>query len=81
MTIERVAVSCDCVEAQIGETQSLPVKVAPGQTVPVQVRLNMGRLMPGSVSKSVWIYPHGSGNACLRLEMHGTVHDDSVPVQ
>jgi hypothetical protein len=78
LTIERVAVSCDCVQVFIGETQSLPVKIVPGQTIPVQVTVATRRLMPGPVSKSAWLYPHGSGDASLCLEMCGTVHDDSL---
>lgn len=76
LTVERVAVSCDCVQAQIGETSSLPVQIAPGRTVPVQVSLSMGRLVPGPVSKSAWLYLRGGGNDGLQLEMRGTVHDE-----
>ena len=76
LTIERVAVSCDCVEAQIGETRSLPVQIAPGQTVPVEVRLLLRRLVPGPVSKSAWVYLHGGSDDGLRLEMRGTVRDE-----
>jgi hypothetical protein len=75
LTIERVALSCDCVAAQIGESQSLPVQIAPGQTVPVQVSLSMGRLVPGPVSKSAWIYLHGGNEDGLRLEMRGMVRE------
>ena len=76
LTIDRVEASCDCVQAEVGETPSLPVIVAPGQTVPVRVTVSTRRLLPGSVSKSVWIYRRGAGNAGLRLEMHGTVRDE-----
>ena len=75
LTIERVAVSCDCVLAEVGEAGSLPVKVASGETVPVLVRLSMHRLIPGTVSKSAWIYLHGGSVDGLRLEMRGTVRD------
>ncbi len=77
LTVERVAVSCDCVQTQISESRSLPVRIAPGQTVPVQVTLNLRRLVPGPVSKSVWIYLHGGGDDGLRLEIRGTVRDES----
>jgi hypothetical protein len=78
LTIERVAVSCDCVQALISESKTLPVTVSPGQTVPVQVSLSMRRLVPGPVSKSTWIYLHGADNAGVRLEMCGTVRDEAV---
>ena len=77
LMIERVAVSCDCVQAKIGEASVLPVKVLPGQTVPVSVSLSMHRLVPGTVSKSAWLYLHGGRTSGLRLEMHGTVYDGS----
>ncbi len=76
LTIERVAVSCDCVQVLVAETRSLPVQIAPGQTVPVQVTLNPRRLVPGLVSKSAWVYLHGGGNNGLRLELRGTVRDE-----
>ena len=78
LTIERVAVSCDCVQFQIGESRSLPVQVAPGQTVPVQVTLTSRRLVPGPVSKSAWLYLHGGGNNGLRLEMRGTIKSEPI---
>ena len=77
LTIERVAVSCDCVQVLVAETRSLPVRIAPGQTVPVQVTLNPRRLVPGPVSKSAWVYLRGGGNNGLRLEMRGTVRDET----
>lgn len=76
LTVERVAVSCDCVQTQIGETRSLPVRVAPGQTVPVRVSLSLRRLVSGSVSKSAWLYLHGGDENGLRLELRGTVRDE-----
>ena len=76
LTIERVAVSCECIRAEIGETAALPVRVAPGQTVPVQVTLTSGRLVPGPVSKSVWIYLRGGSAEGLRLEMRGTIKSE-----
>jgi hypothetical protein len=78
LTIERVAVSCDCVQALISESKTLPVTVSPGQTVPVQVSLSPRRLAAGPVSKSTWIYLHGADNAGVRLEMRGTVRDEAV---
>ena len=75
LTIERVAVSCDCVQFQIGESRSLPVQIAPGQTVPVQVTLTSRRLVPGPVSRSAWLYLRG-GNNSLQLEMRGIVRDE-----
>lgn len=77
LTVERVAVSCDCVQTQISESRSLPVRIAPGQTVPVQVTLNLRRLVPGPVSKSTWVYLHGGSGDGLRLEIRGTVRDES----
>lgn len=77
LVIERVAASCDCVQARIGSTSTLPVKVLPGQTVPVSVSLIMRRLVPGTVSRSVWLYLRGGSPAGLRLEMHGIVRDDA----
>ncbi len=76
LTIERVAVSCDCVQTEINESKSLPVKVLPGQTVPVQVSLSMHRLVPGPVSKSAWLYLHGGSADGLRLEMRGTIKNE-----
>jgi len=76
LTVERVAVSCDCVKTQIGESRSLPVQIAPGQTVPVEVRLSPRRLVPGPVSKSAWVYLHGGSDAGVRLEIRGTVRDE-----
>lgn len=76
LTVERVAVSCDCVQTQIGKTPSLPVQILPGQTVPIEVRLSPRRLVPGPVSKSAWVYLHGGDENGLRLEMRGTVRDE-----
>ena len=76
LTVERVAISCDCVQTQIGETQMLPVQVAPGQTVPVRVSLSLGRLLPGLLSKSAWLYLHDGDENGLRLELRGTVRDE-----
>jgi len=77
LTIERVAVSCDCVQTRIGETQLLPVQIAPGQTVPVELSLSSRRLVPGPVSKSTWVYLHGGGDDGLRLEIRGVVRDET----
>lgn len=76
LTVERVAVSCDCVQTTIGESRTLPVQIAPGQTVPVEVSLSLRRLVPGPVSKSAWVYLHGAGDNGLRLEMRGVVRDE-----
>ena len=76
LTVERVAISCDCVQTQIGETQMLPVQVAPGQTVPVRVSLSLGRLLPGLLSKSAWLYLHDGDENGLRLELPGTVREE-----
>jgi hypothetical protein len=78
LTIERVALSCDCVQTEINESKSLPVKVSPGQTVPIQVSLSMHRLVSGPVSKSAWVYLHGGSDAGVRLEIRGTVRDEPV---
>jgi len=77
--IVRVAASCDCIQAQIGSTPLLPVPVPVGTTVPVTVRLSPHRLLPGPFSKSVWLYwPNGSRDG-LRLELRGTVQDETAP--
>ncbi len=76
LTIERIAVSCDCVQVSVAETRSLPVQIAPGQTVPVQLSLSLRRLVPGPVSKSAWVYLHGGGDDRVRLEMRGVVRDE-----
>ena len=76
LTIERVAASCECIHAEINQSSSLPVRIAPGQTVPVQVTLTSGRLVPGPVSKSVWIYLRGGSAEGLRLEMRGTIKNE-----
>ena len=75
LTIDRVALSCDCVQAFVAETRSLPVQVAPGQTIPVQLSLSLRRLVPGPVSRSAWVYLHGAGDNSLRLEVRGAVRD------
>ncbi len=76
LTIERVAVSCDCVQFQIGGSRSLPVQVAPGQTVPVQLTLTSHRLVPGPVSRSAWLYLRGGGNNGLQLEIRGVIRNE-----
>ncbi len=76
LTIVRVAASCECIQAEIGGSGRLPVKISPGASVAVDVRLSPRRLPPGPFSRSVWLYwPGGSWNG-LRLELRGTVRDD-----
>ena len=79
LTIEHVAASCECISAQIGESAALPVRIAPGQTVPVRVTLSMGRLAPGPALKSVWLYQRGGSADGLRLEIRGVIKD--VPME
>ena len=81
LTIARVAASCECIQAEIGRSEQLPLKVAPGAAVPVQVRLSPRRLLPGPFSKSVWLYWTGGPREGLRLELRGAVRDDSLPVR
>lgn len=76
LTIERVAASCECIHAEISESASLPARIAPGQTAPVRVTLTLGRLAPGPVSKSIWIYLRGGSPEGLRLEMRGTIENE-----
>jgi len=64
------------VQVSVAETRSLPVQIAPGQTVPVQLSLSLRRLVPGPVSKSAWVYLHGGGDDRVRLEMRGVVRDE-----
>ena len=80
LTIERIALSCDCVQAFVAETRSLPVQAAPGQTVPVQLSLSLRRLVPGPVSKSAWVYLHDGDEKGLRLELRGIVRDEPPAV-
>ena len=80
LTIARVAASCECIQAEIGGSARLPVKVAPGAAVPVEVRLSPRRLLPGPFTKSVWLYWPGGPHDGLRLELRGTVRDDTAPV-
>lgn len=75
LTIERVAASCECIQAEIGGSRRLPIKVPPGAAVPVAVRLSSRRLLPGPFSKSVWLYWSGGPRDGLRLELRGTVRD------
>lgn len=78
LRIVRVAASCECISAQIGGA-SLPVTLAPGETLPAALRLSPRRLLPGPFSKSVWLYWPGGPRDGLQLELRGTVRDDSVP--
>lgn len=80
LTIVRVATSCECIRAEIGGSGRLPIQVPPGAAVPVALRLSPRRLLPGPFSKSVWLYWPGGPRDGLRLELRGTMRDDSAPV-
>ena len=79
LTIERIGVSCECVQAAIGE-EKLPVHVLPGQTVPVRVTLSVRRLVPGHFSRSATLYLHGGDTTSLRLEMSGILTEGNAPL-
>lgn len=79
LAIARVAASCECIQAEIGGSTQLPVQAAPGAVVPVKVRLSSRRLLPGPFSRSVWLYWPGGPRDGLRLELRGTVRDDTAP--
>ena len=71
LTIERIAVSCDCVQARIGSPDMLPVTVLPrqtvlGQTVLGQISVTKCRRVPGTVSRSACFYLRGGSLSGLR---------------
>ncbi len=66
LTIERIAVSCDCVQARIGSTDMLPVTVLLGQTVLGQISATKRRRVPGTVSRSACFYLRGGSLSGLR---------------
>jgi peroxiredoxin len=79
ITIDRLQSSCGCTTAFLADDKPLPLTVGPGGIVPVKVSIAPHRLAPGAVTKSVWVFTHGTADASVLLEITGTLQDDYVP--
>jgi peroxiredoxin len=78
ITIDRLQSSCGCTTAFLADDKSLPLTVGPGGIVPVKVSIAPHRLAPGVVTKSVWVFTHGTAEASVLLEITGILQDDYV---
>jgi peroxiredoxin len=81
ISLERLETSCGCTTAVAGETEALPLTIAPGQTAPIRIQVSPRRLLLGDVHKFVWAYFHGAEDAPILLEMRGTERNDVLPAR
>ena len=73
VTILRVPTSCHCTEAAPEGKATLPLTLAPGATLPLVVTVDPGRLGPGPMSKTVWVFVRGASTPALTLGVTGTL--------
>lgn len=75
-TVTRLVSSCGCLSALVGEggRASLPVTLAPGQTLEVRARVSFLGLHPGSLSKTISVYTADAPDVpTLSLTLQGTL--------
>lgn len=82
LTMTRLQASCGCTTAVLtgqspadgrGVAAALPVVLAPGETASVHVSIDPAHLLPGTVSKDVWVYVQGQTAPAATLEIDGTI--------
>ncbi len=71
--ILRVDTSCGCTEAVTGgeHPRSLPLTLAPGETLDIQVSINPRYLTIWRATKLVWVYLDGQDDPAATLKMSG----------
>ena len=79
LTVTQLEASCGCTTAVLGDAQTLPATVKPGENVAVEVSVSPHRLAPGPVRKTVWVYTADQpGQPAALLEMDGELQSDAV---
>lgn len=76
LTISRLQTSCGCTSAEAATDKgpvSLPQTLAPGQSLLIHARVNLGVVTPGPLSKSVTLYSDASPRPVAVLEVAGTL--------
>ena len=65
--------SCGCTSVLLGAHCSLPLVLAPGQQIPVQVTLDAYHLMPGPINKRIWFFVQGRSAPAGILVLSGAI--------
>lgn len=82
LTVTRLQASCGCTTAVLtGRVRAsgqevaaaLPVVLSPGETASVHISIDPAHLLPGTVSKDVWVYIQGQATPAATLEIDGTI--------
>lgn len=73
--IERIATSCGCTEAFIGEEQprDLPFRLKPHEVIKVNAAFNPHAEAPGNINKYIWLFGRQHTQVSATMALIGTV--------
>ena len=75
LTLDHLQASCACTTATVvgGTSADGPTVLAPNGTLSVRVSVDLQRLLPGLLHKSVWVFVQGQAAPAATLEMTGAL--------